>query len=756
MTKCNHKKFVENSRSYSGFETRSDHKMVIANMKLNWYMIRSKAKTNVIIDYEKFRQEGKQEEYKEKVSNRMEETTNETCIDKKWKRISDICKKSAEEILGKKKSTFKRKHNDEETKSLSNEQKKIALQIESSNNKEQRKALKTKRNSILNMIKDKIKSLEEKLFEEELREIEENGTTQKAYDAVKALKKRKAKAKIKVFNKDGNLTNSEKDQIKIITDIFKETFKIPNTDKLKHYPPCPNPNKFTTEEITKLAKRLKNGKKPGIDDVYPELVKYAPENVHEIIAEILNTGVESENYLKVLKIGILTPLQKPPKKGFTRKTNVRPIILLSIMRKIFAMGIINRIWDKMKTKIPPDQAAYQRGRSTTEQVFTIKMLVEKAIVSQDYTIILLLIDMSKAFDTVERGKLLQQLENILDPPEMRMLYLLIADVELFVRMGKEMGESILTNIGVAQGDCLSALLFIFYLAHILTEIPHGTIEEDHEGEVKWSELDWLLKKDKHNIEIDPKYADDVTFIRTAQWKINKIKRVIPDILRKGNLMENETKREEYEIPNKRNEWKSCKILGSLIDTEKDIQRRKGLSLDSMKTLNNTFTSRTITLVTKIRIFQAYVSSIFLYNCELWTCTKTILNRIDSFQRRLIRKVLNIKWPKKIRNTTLYEKTKITRWSTTVKKRRLTWLGHLLRLNKNTPARIALEASLKKVPRQRGRNKTTWIENIKKDIKESNIQVNLKDDKLMFDELEKLCSDKAMWRKHVNHMMLNTT
>ena len=93
--------------------------------------------------------------------------------------------------------------------------------------------------------------------------------------------------------------------------------------------------------------------------------------MQQLIAEILNTSIESDNYLKILKTGILTSLQKPPKKGCERKTNVRPIILLSIIRKILAMGIIDRVWEKMKSKIPPDQAAYQKGRSTTEQVFAI-------------------------------------------------------------------------------------------------------------------------------------------------------------------------------------------------------------------------------------------------------------------------------------------------------------------------------------------------------------------------------------------------
>lgn len=135
-------------------------------------------------------------------------------------------------------------------------------------------------------IKDRLKLLEENLLEEELQGIEQKGTTQKAYDAVKTLRKRKPKKKLKVFDTEGNLTNTEKEQVKIVTDIFKETFEIPDMEEPKQYPPCPNPHKFTKEEVQKLSQRLKNGS-PGIDNVKAEEIKYAPEEVHESIAEML-------------------------------------------------------------------------------------------------------------------------------------------------------------------------------------------------------------------------------------------------------------------------------------------------------------------------------------------------------------------------------------------------------------------------------------------------------------------------------------
>ena len=48
--------------------------------------------------------------------------------------------------------------------------------------------------------------------------------------------------------------------------------------------------------------------------------------------------------------------------------------------------------------------------------------------------------------------------------------------------------------------------------------------------------------------IAPKYADDITFVTTSKEMINKIKETIPPQLKKYNLMVNETKTEQYQIP----------------------------------------------------------------------------------------------------------------------------------------------------------------------------------------------------------------
>ncbi len=101
-----------------------------------------------------------------------------------------------------------------------------------------------------------------------------------------------------------------------------------------------------------------------------------------------------------------------------------------------AICLIRRCWNRLSSKIPLSQAAYQEGRSITEQVFAVIILAEKAITSNTYHIYLLLVDMSKAFDTVSYKKLLENLKDVLNLDELHMMSIFIKDVKLKVKVGK--------------------------------------------------------------------------------------------------------------------------------------------------------------------------------------------------------------------------------------------------------------------------------------------------------------------------------
>ena len=199
--------------------------------------------------------------------------------------------------------------------------------------------------------------------------------------------------------------------------------------------------------------------------------------------EIARTGKGIEEMQK----GILTPLAKPGKKKGPPQ-NFRPVILLCTIRKIIALIMVDRIGQRIYDNIPITQAAYMQGRSTTEHIFTIKLLTEKAIITNNYEINFMLLDMSAAFDTIQRNKLMEDLNKIIDKDELHIIYVLIKDVAIQVRIGKELGENIICNIGAMQGDTFSAIAFISYLAK--------SIKPEKKMILIWNTITIKIKKKK--------------------------------------------------------------------------------------------------------------------------------------------------------------------------------------------------------------------------------------------------------------------
>ena len=751
ITKQLHKSLFQDSRSYSGISTSTDHKLVKAVIKLDWWRMKNQKSKSKKIDTSKLCEEPFRQQFSERLKEKIAETD---MLDEKpnesWKIIANACKETAKEVLGVKDRNKKPSITDE-IKQLSNMQKKLRDDAEAANDKTTRRKLKDKRNKTLKEIKHRLKEEQTVTLNKEMQEIENNkNNTNKYYQAIRVINSKKPRKPLRIYDNDFNLVSSEKDQITIITKFYKDLFH--SEDSPPPVPPVRMDPPFTSEEISKSARKLKNNKATGIDDVHAEYIKYGPNELHTEISNILNKTSETGEHPEVLRQGILNPLAKPAKKN--EKVNVRPIILLSALRKILTIALIDRCWERMKHHIPLSQAAYQSGRSTTEQVFTIKIMTEKAITSENYDIFLLLLDMSKAFDTVNRTKLMKILETILTPCELFMMHILINDVVLNVRIGDKFGPDIHTSIGICQGDCLSALLFILFLAHAVKPIPNAIKEEDYTKHL-WSTLDWIIDRDTHKIQIDPKYADDISFLRSDESKIKQIERVMPVMLADEGLHVNKSKTERYHISIDNNDesWRRCKYLGSVLDTNEDIKRRQCLAIDAMKTMEKTFESRYIRENTKIRIFKTYVESVFLYNSELWTLTKNLENKVDTFQRKLLRKAIHISWPRLISNEQLYERTNVPTWSSTILKRKMSWFGHLMRLSPETPARVALENFVKPVKRPIGRPKTTWLDITMKELKNmTNIPLT-KDNAANLKHLETLCSDRKLWRKVVDSMML---
>ena len=119
-------------------------------------------------------------------------------------------------------------------------------------------------------------------------------------------------------------------------------------------------------------------------------------------------------------------------------------------------------------------------------------------------------------------------------------------------------------------------------------------------------------------------------------------------------------------------------------------------------------------------------------------------KIDSFQRKLLRHVLNVYWPNQMCNEEVISRTKSVSWSSSIEKRRLRLFSQVLRLPLNTPVNHALEVSVRAVRMPPGRRKTSWFDNVREDLRTRGVAGDLQQRRVK-------AADKSYWRRMVHNV-----
>ena len=265
--------------------------------------------------------------------------------------------------------------------------------------------------------------------------------------------------------------------------------------------------------------------------------------------------------------------------------------------------------------------------------------------------------------------------------------MLLTNTTLSLKTGKLTGEPFRTNIGIPQGDGLSPKLFTFYLDQALRRIDNRFLNSDHDR--------YCLLQNPMPLHIE--YADDVDFIIFSEEEKERLMKIVEETREIFNLKLNSSKTEITKIE-PGSDLTNVKKLGSILDDSADISRRNQICAVAMKKYQKFWKNPYLNIPTKTWIYYTFVKSIFAYICSTWHLNKVIRDKIDIMHRKHLRKALNIKYPKTIKNETLYDITKSAPFSETVIERQNRHLGHLFR--RQSTAKDILR-SLEHYPRRKG-------------------------------------------------------
>ena len=389
--------------------------------------------------------------------------------------------------------------------------------------------------------------------------------------------------------------------------------------------------------------------------------------------------------------------------------------LISHASKIMLRVVLNRLKKEAEEHLAEEQAGFRAGRSTVEQIFSCRIMMEKHLQHQR-DLYHNFIDFKKAFDRVWHDGLWHVLRGFgVEEGLIQVIQALYNSANSAVLLNNEIGGYFKTTVGVRQGCLLSPVLFNLYLENIMRETLLNFESTISIGGRKVNNL---------------RFADDIDLMGGSNSELQDL---TDRLARRSDAYGMEVSSEKSKVMvnsinsstanitmngQQLEEVDSFKYLGSTLTKDgrstTEIKTRIGIAMAAMARLNKIWRSRDISFPTKLKLFKSLVLSILLYGCESWTMTADTTRRIQTFETKCYRRLLGISWLDRKTNDFVHAQVATLAGPQVpllaiVKKRKLSWFGHITR--HNSLPKTVLQGTLEG-GRRRGRQTKSWMDNIK--------------------------------------------
>ena len=525
------------------------------------------------------------------------------------------------------------------------------------------------------------------------------------------------------------------------------------------------------KEIEESIKQLSAGKAAGADGIPPDVYKYGGPMIAEQLLKLFKQSWIEGRVPQAFKDADLVHLYK--NKGDAKCCdNHRGISLLCIAGKIYARLLLNRLVKHIKAirLIPESQCGFEAGRSTIDPCFALRQLQEKCW-HHSRDLYLLFVDLTKAFDTVNRQGLWALLERIGCPNHFIQIIQSFHDgMKITVKEGSTKAEPFVVTSGTKQGCVLAPTLFSIFFSLML----FVAFENSKEGVEVHSRYDrGLLRTSNQHYKAFTKvestvirdllFADDCALAASSHDDLQRLCDAFSSAAQKFGLKISIDKTESmYQAPpravyqkpeimvdgNKLKAVSNFKYLGSIVSDDNtmgaEIDRRIARASSAYSSLTKRLWRKSgIRLVTKIAVYKAAVLSSLLYGSEAWTLPQRQVRKLQKFHISCLRKIAGIKWYHKLTNFRVLEKCQIMSIPSMLAQNKLRWVGHVIRMSEERIPKKLLYGRLAVGSAKQG-NFKTYINSVKETLRSCG----------MYDsDLEQHTVDRNTWRQETKNGVL---
>ena len=155
--------------------------------------------------------------------------------------------------------------------------------------------------------------------------------------------------------------------------------------------------------------------------------------------------------------------------------NFRPLSNFQFVSKLTEKAVAKQITEHMSTHglFLSLQSAYRKYHSTQTALLKVKnnLLLNK---NNGHVTILVLLDLSAAFNTVDHDLLLQKLQSVIDIQGTALSWFqsYLGKRSQQISINGTLSRKFYLQCGIPQGSCLSPLLFTIYLSKLFEILRH--------------------------------------------------------------------------------------------------------------------------------------------------------------------------------------------------------------------------------------------------------------------------------------------